>query len=144
MKHCLILIIRAIINILCYKTSCIIFLFINISITSSLFLQITIQPMSDERFLPAAHTCFNLLDLPRYKTRERLKYKLLQATQHNQGFSLVWRLNVTKTRYFLIPDCAIVTRSSPGYSCTRQMDETFIPSFLAKQNRFTLFQFSDI
>lgn len=52
-------------------------------------LQITIQPMTDERFLPAAHTCFNLLDLPRYQTRERLKYKLLQAIQHNQGFSLV-------------------------------------------------------
>jgi len=45
--------------------------------------------MTDERFLPAAHTCFNLLDLPRYQTRERLKYKLLQAIQHNQGFSLV-------------------------------------------------------
>ncbi|XP_011257668.1 probable E3 ubiquitin-protein ligase HERC4 isoform X1 [Camponotus floridanus] len=52
-------------------------------------IKITIQPMSDERFLPAAHTCFNLLDLPRYQTRERLKYKLLQAIQHNQGFSLV-------------------------------------------------------
>ncbi|XP_019887375.1 probable E3 ubiquitin-protein ligase HERC4 isoform X1 [Ooceraea biroi] len=52
-------------------------------------IKITIQPMSDERFLPAAHTCFNLLDLPRYKTRERLKYKLLQAIQHNEGFSLV-------------------------------------------------------
>ncbi|XP_011049375.1 PREDICTED: probable E3 ubiquitin-protein ligase HERC4 isoform X2 [Acromyrmex echinatior] len=52
-------------------------------------IKITIQPMTDERFLPAAHTCFNLLDLPRYQTRERLKYKLLQAIQHNQGFSLV-------------------------------------------------------
>ncbi|XP_011688739.1 PREDICTED: probable E3 ubiquitin-protein ligase HERC4 isoform X2 [Wasmannia auropunctata] len=52
-------------------------------------IKITIQPMTDERFLPAAHTCFNLLDLPRYQTRERLKYKLLQAVQHNQGFSLV-------------------------------------------------------
>ncbi|XP_011636945.1 probable E3 ubiquitin-protein ligase HERC4 isoform X1 [Pogonomyrmex barbatus] len=52
-------------------------------------IKITIQPMSDERFLPAAHTCFNLLDLPRYQTREKLKYKLLQAIQHNQGFSLV-------------------------------------------------------
>ncbi|XP_012527820.1 probable E3 ubiquitin-protein ligase HERC4 isoform X2 [Monomorium pharaonis] len=52
-------------------------------------IKITIQPMTDERFLPAAHTCFNLLDLPRYQTRERLKYKLLQAIQQNQGFSLV-------------------------------------------------------
>ncbi|XP_066590462.1 probable E3 ubiquitin-protein ligase HERC4 [Prorops nasuta] len=52
-------------------------------------IKITIQPMSDERFLPVAHTCFNLLDLPRYQTRERLRYKLLQAIQQTQGFSLV-------------------------------------------------------
>ncbi|XP_011152046.1 probable E3 ubiquitin-protein ligase HERC4 isoform X1 [Harpegnathos saltator] len=52
-------------------------------------IRITIQPMNDERFLPVAHTCFNLLDLPRYQTRERLKYKLLQAIQQTQGFSLV-------------------------------------------------------
>ncbi|XP_012221196.1 probable E3 ubiquitin-protein ligase HERC4 isoform X2 [Linepithema humile] len=52
-------------------------------------IKITIQPMTDDRFLPAAHTCFNLLDLPRYQTRERLKYKLLQAIQQNLGFSLV-------------------------------------------------------
>jgi len=51
--------------------------------------QLTIQPTPDERFLPVAHTCFNLLDLPRYKTKERLKYKLLQAIQQTQGFSLV-------------------------------------------------------
>ncbi|KAH8339599.1 hypothetical protein KR067_001005 [Drosophila pandora] len=52
-------------------------------------LKLTIQPTSDERFLPVAHTCFNLLDLPRYKTKERLKYKLHQAIQQTQGFSLV-------------------------------------------------------
>ncbi|XP_024937570.1 probable E3 ubiquitin-protein ligase HERC4 isoform X3 [Cephus cinctus] len=52
-------------------------------------IKITIQPMSDERFLPVAHTCFNLLDLPRYQTREKLRYKLLQAIQQTQGFSLV-------------------------------------------------------
>lgn len=51
--------------------------------------QIIIQPTPDERFLPVAHTCFNLLDLPRYKTKERLKYKLLQAIQQTQGFSLI-------------------------------------------------------
>ncbi|XP_058798265.1 probable E3 ubiquitin-protein ligase HERC4 [Phymastichus coffea] len=51
--------------------------------------KITIQPMTDERFLPVAHTCFNLLDLPRYQTKERLQYKLLQAIQQTQGFSLV-------------------------------------------------------
>ncbi|CAL7935973.1 unnamed protein product [Xylocopa violacea] len=52
-------------------------------------IRITIQPMNDERLLPVAHTCFNLLDLPRYQTRERLRYKLLQAIQQTQGFSLV-------------------------------------------------------
>ena len=52
-------------------------------------IRITIQPMADERSLPVAHTCFNLLDIPRYQTRERLRYKLLQAIQQTQGFSLV-------------------------------------------------------
>ncbi|XP_017842940.1 probable E3 ubiquitin-protein ligase HERC4 isoform X1 [Drosophila busckii] len=52
-------------------------------------IKIIIQPTSDERFLPVAHTCFNLLDLPRYKTKERLRYKLQQAIQQTQGFSLI-------------------------------------------------------
>ncbi|KAL9905493.1 probable E3 ubiquitin-protein ligase HERC4 isoform X2 [Glossina fuscipes] len=52
-------------------------------------IKILIQPTPDDKFLPVAHTCFNLLDLPRYKTKERLKYKLLQAIQQTQGFSLV-------------------------------------------------------
>ncbi|XP_048520980.1 probable E3 ubiquitin-protein ligase HERC4 [Dendroctonus ponderosae] len=52
-------------------------------------IKITIQPTNDDKFLPVAHTCFNLLDLPRYKTKERLKYKLMQAIQQTEGFSLV-------------------------------------------------------
>ncbi|XP_026672960.1 probable E3 ubiquitin-protein ligase HERC4 isoform X2 [Ceratina calcarata] len=52
-------------------------------------IKITIQPVNDERMLPVAHTCFNLLDLPKYQTQERLRYKLLQAIQQTQGFSLV-------------------------------------------------------
>ncbi|CAH2071120.1 unnamed protein product, partial [Iphiclides podalirius] len=52
-------------------------------------IKIRIQPMADDRFYPVAHTCFNLLDLPRYKTKERLKYYLMQAIQQTQGFSLV-------------------------------------------------------
>ncbi|XP_055679804.1 probable E3 ubiquitin-protein ligase HERC4 isoform X2 [Lutzomyia longipalpis] len=52
-------------------------------------IKIYIQPTPDDRFLPVAHTCFNLLDLPRYRTKEKLKYKLLQAIQQTQGFSLV-------------------------------------------------------
>ncbi|XP_054285164.1 probable E3 ubiquitin-protein ligase HERC4 isoform X2 [Macrosteles quadrilineatus] len=50
---------------------------------------LTIQPTTDDKYLPVAHTCFNLLDLPRYGTKERLRYKLLQAIQQTQGFSLV-------------------------------------------------------
>ncbi|XP_034829545.1 probable E3 ubiquitin-protein ligase HERC4 isoform X1 [Maniola hyperantus] len=52
-------------------------------------IKIRIQPVADDRYFPVAHTCFNLLDLPRYKTKERLKYHLLQALQQTQGFSLV-------------------------------------------------------
>ncbi|XP_044727132.1 probable E3 ubiquitin-protein ligase HERC4 isoform X2 [Chrysoperla carnea] len=52
-------------------------------------IKIVIQPTADDRFLPVAHTCFNLLDLPRYQTKERLRYKLLQAIQQTEGFSLV-------------------------------------------------------
>jgi E3 ubiquitin-protein ligase HERC4 len=51
--------------------------------------QIFIQPSTDDRYLPVAHTCFNLLDLPRYGTKEKLRYKLMQAIQQTQGFSLV-------------------------------------------------------
>uniref|UniRef100_A0A1Q3F9S7 Putative hect e3 ubiquitin ligase n=1 Tax=Culex tarsalis TaxID=7177 RepID=A0A1Q3F9S7_CULTA len=52
-------------------------------------IKIFIQPTPDDKFLPVAHTCFNLLDLPRYSTKEKLRYKLLQAIQQTQGFSLV-------------------------------------------------------
>ncbi|CAH0559582.1 unnamed protein product [Brassicogethes aeneus] len=52
-------------------------------------IKIIIQPTNDEKFLPVAHTCFNLLDLPKYNTKERLKYKLMQAIQQTEGFSLV-------------------------------------------------------
>ncbi|XP_047510210.1 probable E3 ubiquitin-protein ligase HERC4 isoform X1 [Pieris napi] len=52
-------------------------------------IKIVIQAVADDRYFPVAHTCFNLLDLPRYKTKERLKYYLVQAIQQTQGFSLV-------------------------------------------------------
>uniref|UniRef100_A0A1B6DL92 HECT domain-containing protein n=1 Tax=Clastoptera arizonana TaxID=38151 RepID=A0A1B6DL92_9HEMI len=52
-------------------------------------IKITIQPTTDDKYLPVAHTCFNLLDLPRYSTKEKLRYKLVQAIQQTQGFSLV-------------------------------------------------------
>ncbi|GBP76336.1 Probable E3 ubiquitin-protein ligase HERC4 [Eumeta japonica] len=51
-------------------------------------IKIRFQPVADDKYYPVAHTCFNLLDLPRYKTKERLKYYLLQSIQQTQGFSL--------------------------------------------------------
>ncbi|EGD77865.1 ITCH protein [Salpingoeca rosetta] len=53
-------------------------------------IQIIIQKAgTDETRLPAAHTCYNVLDLPVYTSKERLKEKLLQAIQETEGFSLV-------------------------------------------------------
>lgn len=52
-------------------------------------IKIIIQPATDDRYLPVAHTCFNLLDLPRYSTKEKMRYKLQQAIQQTHGFSLV-------------------------------------------------------
>lgn len=51
--------------------------------------KITIQMTQDTNYLPVAHTCFNLLDLPQYGTKEKLRYKLLQAIQCTKGFGLV-------------------------------------------------------
>ncbi|XP_019619950.1 PREDICTED: probable E3 ubiquitin-protein ligase HERC4 isoform X1 [Branchiostoma belcheri] len=53
-------------------------------------LKIYIQPtMGGDSFLPAAHTCFNLLDLPMYTSREVLRIKLTQAIENTSGFGLV-------------------------------------------------------
>uniref|UniRef100_A0A8C9I6L6 HECT and RLD domain containing E3 ubiquitin protein ligase 4 n=1 Tax=Piliocolobus tephrosceles TaxID=591936 RepID=A0A8C9I6L6_9PRIM len=41
-----------------------------------------------EEYLPVSHTCFNLLDLPKYTDKETLRSKLIQAIDHNEGFSL--------------------------------------------------------
>lgn len=52
-------------------------------------LKLVIQPTrGGEHYLPVAHTCFNLLDLPKYTSLETLRNKLLQAIDHNQGFNL--------------------------------------------------------
>ncbi|XP_044515140.1 probable E3 ubiquitin-protein ligase HERC4 isoform X3 [Gracilinanus agilis] len=42
-----------------------------------------------EAYLPVSHTCFNLLDLPKYTEKEILRSKLIQAIDHNEGFSLI-------------------------------------------------------
>jgi len=51
--------------------------------------KIYIQKTEGTGHLPVAHTCFNLLDLPCYDTKEKLKFKLLQAIECNMGFGLV-------------------------------------------------------
>ncbi|KAL5017996.1 hypothetical protein ScPMuIL_003718 [Solemya velum] len=49
-----------------------------------------IQPVKvPEDYLPVAHTCFNLLDLPMYTSKTKLREKLLQAIDQTQGFGLV-------------------------------------------------------
>lgn len=66
-------------------------------------LRIIIQSTSaDEHFLPVAHTCYNLLDLPCYRSRETLRLRLTCAIEQYEGFSLVWELgcSFTHTRTF--------------------------------------------
>lgn len=38
--------------------------------------------------LPTAHTCFNIMLLPEYSSRAKLKEKLLQAIENAHGFGL--------------------------------------------------------
>ena len=61
--------------------------------------KLTIQKTGDPNYLPVAHTCFNLLDLPEYATKSKLKYKLLQAIQGTQGFGLVWNFKSISNFY---------------------------------------------
>ncbi|GFS24498.1 HECT and RLD domain containing E3 ubiquitin protein ligase 4 [Elysia marginata] len=52
-------------------------------------LKIIIQPSSGgEDSLPVALTCFSVLNLPRYTTKENMQQKLLVAIQHTVGFGL--------------------------------------------------------
>lgn len=43
----------------------------------------------DEDKLPTAHTCFNQLLFPVYKTKEKLASKLKQAIENCEGFGMV-------------------------------------------------------
>ncbi|KAF7667572.1 hypothetical protein LDENG_00055490 [Lucifuga dentata] len=53
-------------------------------------LRIVIQSTTvGEHYLPVAHTCYNLLDMPRYQTKEILRRRLTQAVEQYEGFSLV-------------------------------------------------------
>ena len=40
----------------------------------------------NENLLPAAHTCFNQLDLPDYQSEDILREKLLVAIRETEGF----------------------------------------------------------
>ncbi|KAM4834293.1 putative E3 ubiquitin-protein ligase HERC3 isoform 5-T5 [Thomomys bottae] len=52
-------------------------------------LQIVIQSTaSGDEYLPVAHTCYNLLDLPKYSSKEILRARLTQALDNYEGFSL--------------------------------------------------------
>ncbi|XP_073241972.1 E3 ubiquitin-protein ligase NEDD4-like isoform X1 [Porites lutea] len=46
----------------------------------------TIEPWGTPHSLPRAHTCFNRLDLPRYRTYYELREKLRVAIENTQGF----------------------------------------------------------
>ncbi|XP_075888870.1 putative E3 ubiquitin-protein ligase HERC3 [Nelusetta ayraudi] len=53
-------------------------------------LRIVIQSTTaQEHYLPVAHTCYNLLDMPRYQTKETVHRRLTQAVEQYEGFSLV-------------------------------------------------------
>ena len=43
----------------------------------------------DSEMLPAAHICFNTLDLPEYNSPAKLERKLKYALQNTEGFGLV-------------------------------------------------------
>ena len=76
------------------------FLFINFSVFLTGSDRIPVRGMSQVKMiiqpvfgstdcLPVAHTCFNLLDLPVYESREKMREKFLMAVENAQGFGLV-------------------------------------------------------
>ncbi|XP_066957838.1 probable E3 ubiquitin-protein ligase HERC4 [Macrobrachium rosenbergii] len=59
-------------------------------------LKITIQSAADDAYLPVAHPFIAQLDLPVYNTKEKLRYKLLQAIQQSEALVLYSRALPTK------------------------------------------------
>ncbi len=52
-------------------------------------LKLTIQRGSpDTDRLPTSHTCFNVLLLPEYSSKEKLRSRLMTAIENAQGFGL--------------------------------------------------------
>ena len=52
-------------------------------------LELIIQSIPSTTALPSSHTCFNVLDLPMYTTKEQLQEKLKLCLEHHKGFGLV-------------------------------------------------------
>ena len=44
---------------------------------------------SDSERLPTSHTCFNVLLLPDYKNKEKLKERLTKAISYAKGFGML-------------------------------------------------------
>lgn len=44
---------------------------------------------SDSDRLPTSHTCFNVLLLPEYSSREKLEERLLKAINYSKGFGML-------------------------------------------------------
>lgn len=51
-------------------------------------IKMIVTKTGDSNSLPSAHTCFNHLILPDYKSYEKLKSKLLKAIENSEGFGL--------------------------------------------------------
>ena len=53
-------------------------------------------------YLPVAHTCFNLLDLPKYQDVQTMKEKLCMAIEQTEGFGIVWSLHTRILKIFTV------------------------------------------
>ena len=52
-------------------------------------LKFNIQRHSNVSNLPTAHTCFNVMLLPEYESRQVLEKNMRLILEHNQGFGLI-------------------------------------------------------
>ena len=57
--------------------------------------------------LPTSHTCFNVLLLPDYNSREKLEERLLKAITHAKGFGLMWEASIMLFLFEPLPTCDI-------------------------------------
>lgn len=44
---------------------------------------------ADSDRLPTSHTCYNVLLLPEYSSKERLEERLLKAISYSKGFGMI-------------------------------------------------------